>query len=231
MKVTLICLPFAGAGASFFRSWPEHARGAIDVRAVQLPGREELIDEEPFADVATAAKAIAADLAATLPPAAPVALFGHSLGAVLAYELAHLLNAAGDRELRGLFVSGSPAPAQGRKQHASGLSDDEFLARVAEFAGYRHEALDDPEMREMVLPALRADVRMHEEYVPGHDRSLGVPITVLRGADDDLVSAADAGGWNSVGSHGVEVIELPGGHMYLTETAPAVVRLIASAVL
>ncbi|MEU5694772.1 alpha/beta fold hydrolase [Actinosynnema sp. NPDC020468] len=229
MDVTLVCLPFAGAGASFFRPWKGYARGALDVRPLQLPGREELIDEEPFTDVPTATTALAADLRGALEPGARVALFGHSLGAVLAYELARRLTA--DLEVVGLFVSGSPEPHRGRERRATGLSDDEFLARVAEFAGYRHEALRDPEMREMVLPALRADVRMHEDYAPEGVEPLDVPITVLRGEDDELVSPADAAGWSAVAGAGVELVELPGGHMYLTDTGPALVRLIASTVL
>ncbi|WP_420918521.1 thioesterase II family protein [Streptomyces caniscabiei] len=130
-----------------------------------------------------------------------------------------------------VFVSGSPEPARGRERRATGLSDEEFLARVGDFAGYHHPALDDPEMREMILPALRADVEMHENYTPSTGLPLRAPLTVVRGEDDDLVGYDDAESWSKVAGRDFEHVEVPGGHMYLTDAAPALVRLIVSTVL
>lgn len=224
----LICLPYAGAGASFYRPWTALAGDGLEILPLQLPGRERLIDEDPYRDAQEAVDGLLAQLAGT---SGKVAVFGHSLGAVLAYELAHRLVERPEFELVHLFVSGSPEPASGREQHATGLTDDEFLARVGEFAGYHHPALDDPEMREMILPTLRADVEMHEAYVPSTDRALDAPLTVVRGEDDDLVSYDDAEGWSKVAGRDFEHVEVPGGHMYLADTAPALVRLIAATVL
>ncbi|MFJ7048687.1 thioesterase II family protein [Streptomyces sp. NPDC101112] len=228
----LVCLPYAGAGASFYRPWRALAADTLEIVPLQLPGRERLIDEEPYRDVHRAVDGLLAELTERLDGnGTRVALFGHSLGAVLAYELAHRLAAEPQVHLAHLFVSGSPEPARGREQHATGLSDEEFLARVAEFAGYHHPALDDPEMREMILPALRADVEMHESYTPSTDLPLDAPLTVIRGEDDDLVSYDDAESWSKVAARDFEHLEVPGGHMYLTDTAPALIRLIASTVL
>lgn len=228
----LVCLPYAGAGASFYRPWTALAGGTLEIVALQLPGRERLIDEEPYHDVHQAADGLLVQLRERLGDGDHrVALFGHSLGAVLAYELAHRLAAEPGVELVHLFVSGSPDPGLGREQRATGLSDDEFLARVSEFAGYSHPALDDPEMRDMILPALRADVEMHENYVPGTDRTLDAPLTVVRGEDDDLVGYDDAESWSKVAGRDFEHVELPGGHMYLTEAASALVRVIVSTLL
>lgn len=230
-RVKLVCLPFAGAGASFYRPWADRVSDAMEIVPLQLPGRERLIDDEPYRDTVEATEGLLGQLREKIPARAKVVLFGHSLGAVLAYELAHRLVAAADVELLRLFVSGSPAPAAQRRQRATGLSDDEFLAQVNEFAGYRHEALDDPEMREMILPALRADVEMHENYVPSTAAPLDAPITVVRGEDDQLVGFDEAAGWAKVAGLDFEHVEVPGGHMYLTETAPALLRLITSTVL
>ncbi|MEU6223135.1 alpha/beta fold hydrolase [Streptomyces sp. NPDC047042] len=228
----LICLPYAGAGASFYRPWTALAGDALEIVALQLPGRERLIDEEPYRDVHQAVDGLTAELRERLGDSGGrLALFGHSLGAVLAYELAHRLTGEPGIELVHLFVSGSPEPARGRERHATGLTDDDFLARVGEFAGYHHPALDDPEMREMILPALRADVEMHEGYVPSTDVPLNAPLTVVRGEDDDLVGYDDAESWSKVAGRDFEHIEVPGGHMYLTDAAPALVRLIVSTVL
>lgn len=228
----LVCLPYAGAGASFYRPWTALAGDTLEIVPLQLPGRERLIDEEPYRDVRQAADGLLIQLRERLGDGSPtVALFGHSLGAVLAYELAHRLITEPGVELAHLFVSGSPEPGRGRERRATGLSDEDFLARVGEFAGYSHPALDDPEMRDMILPALRADVEMHENYVPSTALPLDAPLTVVRGEDDDLVGYDDAESWSKVAGRAFEHVEVPGGHMYLTEAGPALVRLIVSTVL
>ncbi|MGW3645394.1 thioesterase II family protein [Streptomyces sp. NPDC000878] len=229
----LICLPYAGAGASFYRPWTALAGDALEIVPLQLPGRERLIDEEPYRDAHQAVDGLLTQLREQLGggDGHQVALFGHSLGAVLAYELAHRLVEEPGVELRHVFVSGSPEPARGRERRATGLSDEEFLARVGDFAGYHHPALDDPEMREMILPALRADVEMHESYEPSTDSPLDAPVTVVRGEDDDLVGYDDAESWSKVAGRDFEHVEVPGGHMYLTDAAPALVRLVVSTVL
>ncbi|MEJ2857986.1 MULTISPECIES: thioesterase II family protein [unclassified Saccharothrix] len=230
MKIGLVCLPFAGAGASFFHPWAAHAGDRLKVLPLQLPGRERRIDAEPYRDAHIAADELLPELVAQLDGLTDVVLFGHSLGAVLAYELAHRVARRPDLTLRHLFVSGSPEPHTQRPQRATGLDDDAFLARVSQFAGFTHEALQDPEMRELILPTLRADVEMHENYRPStHDR-LPAPITSLRGSEDTLVTAAEAERWSEVTGAGFEYVEVPGGHMYLTESAPQLLKLIDTAV-
>jgi surfactin synthase thioesterase subunit len=225
----LVCLPYAGAGSSFYRPWAALAGGGLEILPLQLPGRERLIDEEPHRDVHRAVDGLLPQLRERLGAGQHrVVVFGHSLGAVLAYELAHRLVAEPGVELAHLFVSGSPHPGQGREQRATGLSDDDFLARVGEFAGYSHPALDDPEMREMLLPTLRADVEMHETYVPSTSLPLDAPLTVIRGEDDTLVGRDDAASWNKATCRDFGHIEIPGGHMYLTESAPALLRVIVA---
>jgi len=230
VKIALVCLPFAGAGASFFHPWSEHAGDRLDIVPLQLPGRERRIDAEPYRDAQVAADELLADLPRQLGDRTDVVLFGHSLGAVLAYELAHRVAAHPDLVLRHLFVSGSPDPHTQRPRRATGLGDDEFLARVSEFAGFSHEALEDEEMRELILPTLRADVEMHENYRPSTDDRLPAPLTSLRGSEDTLVTAAECARWSESAGAGFEYVELPGGHMYLTESAPDLLKLIDSSV-
>ncbi|WP_213781810.1 alpha/beta fold hydrolase [Caballeronia sp. dw_276] len=213
----LICFPFAGAGASLFRPWAEALADTLVVTAVQLPGRENRFAEESYTQVEQAIDDLDADLDALLDGATDITLFGHSLGAVLAYELALRIDrAAPDLPCR-LVVSGSPSPSRPRVQHASGLSDAQFLAQVREFAGYSHPSLDDPEMRELLLPVLRADVEMHEAY-SSHDKApIGMPVIAVRGRDDELVSAAELAAWQAVTTRPLQTLEVDGGHMYLTD--------------
>lgn len=222
--VPVLCLPFAGAGPSFYFPWRRLGVEGIRIEPVQLPGRERLVDEAPFTDVPTAADGLLPQ-ALRLAGGRPVAVFGHSLGAILAYELTRRLVASG-APVRHLFVSGSQGPRHGRTERATGLGDDDFIARVQEFAGYRHPAFDIPETRELLLPTLRADVEMHEAYRPVDGAMLDVPITSIRGVDDHLVSAEAAGKWREATSAGFVAVDVPGGHMYLDEDAKKVLELV-----
>jgi surfactin synthase thioesterase subunit len=228
--ITLICLPYAGAGASQFRRWQAAAPDGLRIHPVQLPGREERFAEPPHTDMTGAVNETYAELAARVDLTRPAAVFGHSLGAVLGYELTRLLAARGTPPVR-LFVSGSSDPWHPRPQHAHGLSDEEFMTQVRRFAGYRHPAMDDPDMLEVLLPTLRADVELHEMYRPSSSEPLAVPITALRGTGDDLVRAAEMTGWRGATSAGFRSVELPGGHMYLVDRSEDLLALIAGDVL
>lgn len=224
-KPQLLCLPFAGAGASFFNEWKPLTE-RLDVVPVQLPGREKRFCEPCYTDVFEAAAGLASEVSGLIDPERDVFLFGHSLGAVLAYELAHAMAREGSFRILGLAVSGSPDPWTPRTEHATGLDDEEFLVRVSEFAGYTHSALEDPLMRELLLPTLRADVEMHEKYKARTDTPLDMPILMVRGDDDELISAEQLSGWVRATRADARAHSLPGGHMYLTERPKELLALI-----
>ena len=226
--VPVLCFPFAGAGASAFRRCQEYPSEVLRICPVQLPGREERFDEEPYHDVVQAAADLLPDVLDLIDGNPRVALFGHSLGAVLGYEMAHQLTAIDGLTVVQLFVSGSPGPWTRRSRRATGLSGDEFLGRVREFAGYTHPALEHPELRDMLLPTLRADVAMHEDYLAPSAKPLDAPITSIRGTQDELVSASEASEWAAATSKGWRTVELPGSHMYLVDSPVELVRLMAS---
>ncbi|ATZ22045.1 Linear gramicidin dehydrogenase LgrE [Streptomyces lavendulae subsp. lavendulae] len=227
----LVCLPFAGAGASFFRKWQPLAADGLRIAAVQLPGREERFLDETHTDASSAMDEAWAWLEPQLDGAERIVVFGHSLGAVLAYELAHRIGDLGGLPVERLVVSGSAGPWKPRARRATGLSDEQFLTRVQGFAGYTHQAMQDEEMLELLVPLLRADVEMHENYRPSYQDPLNAPITALRGADDDLVSAMECAQWVEATTGGFVSTELPGGHMYLTESAGDVLRIVTEALL
>jgi surfactin synthase thioesterase subunit len=224
----LVCFPFAGAGASFFRPWSARLAGQFDVIAVQLPGREKRFGDAPHTSVSAAIAEVLPELGRSLGSRGDVVVFGHSLGAVLAYELARRASREAGFQVARLVVSGSPAPARQRGRRATGLSDDQFVEQVSDLAGYRHPVLEDPEMRELLLPVLRADVEMHEGYVPSQLDVLAASITCVRGRDDALVSLADSARWQEVTRQPLDLVEVAGGHMYLADDPARVFEILHS---
>ncbi|MFD5657805.1 thioesterase II family protein [Streptomyces hirsutus] len=227
MKPTLlVSFPHAGAGPSFFAQWWNLASPGLDVAPVGLPGREKRFAEPPLEYVSDAVDDALPQIRAQAGGYRGVCLFGHSLGAVLAYETACRLRADADVPVMGLVVSGSAGPAHRHDLGATGLSDDAFLATVERATGYRHEALDEPELRELLLPALRADIAMHERYRSSGTTVLDVPVLAVRGAEDHLIDAEMLGQWQEVTTTRFDTRSLPGGHMYLADSPGPLLRLI-----
>ncbi|MFF2921013.1 thioesterase II family protein [Streptomyces celluloflavus] len=224
----LVCLPFAGSGAGFYRPWRTQFDVEFEIVPIQLPGREEQFLDDPFTDMPEAVRELTRRVLDGTDDDTPLALFGHSFGAVLAYEIALELTRRGHPGLRHLFVSGSPGPHNGRAERASGLSDEEFLGRVQEFAGYQSEVFEDPDMREMFLPLLRADVEMHESYEPSSSEPLAIPVTSLRGCDDTLVSRTQAEEWSATTRDRFAYREIRGGHMYLIDHPDVLLQAVAA---
>ncbi|WP_067825807.1 thioesterase II family protein [Nocardia inohanensis] len=219
----LVCLPFAGAGASFYRN--AQAPAGIDILPIQLPGREERFADALYPDLTAAVADIAQQIHQAAAPGQRILLLGHSFGAILAFELARSLGSVVDH----VYVSGSPDPWNPRAERAAGLTDDEFVARVETFAGYTHPTLAHPELRQIILPALRGDVGMHESYVAAPDAIIAAPITTLRGADDELVAEPDLHGWKRATSGEFSLRMFPGGHMYLADNLTETLEFIAAA--
>lgn len=228
--IPLLCLPFAGAGASFFRSWQAACGGDLEIIPLQLPGREQRFAESPCTTVAEAVQAVFPEALEAIGDRREIALFGHSLGAVIAFELALELERSESLQAGHLIVSGSPGPWIQRASRATELTDDDFVARVQEFAGYSHAAIEDADMREVLLPTLRADVEMHENYVPSSVHQLSASVLAVRGQDDTLVGEDEVLTWQKVSTGEFALMELPGGHMYLTDAAPALLAAIARTV-
>lgn len=226
----LVCLPFGGSGAAFFHPWAAFATEGLEVVPMRLPGRERLIDVEPYRSVKDAVDAFLEDLAGTL-DGQDVVLFGHSVGAVLAYELAHRL--APSVTVRHLFVSGSPGPSTVRPHEIRASvreDDDAFLAQVQVLSGHVDQALFHPDLRELLLPALRADVTMHENYVPSTTEPLSAPITALRGTGDELVDADSVREWAEFTTGGFAAAEISGAHMYVVDSGEALMNLIQNTI-
>jgi surfactin synthase thioesterase subunit len=219
----LFCLPYAGAGASAYHRWPAAFGQDVEVRAVQLPGRENRIAEDPEFDLADLADAIAAGADR------PYALYGHSLGGRHAFEVVrHLHRTGGPLPVR-LYVGGSRAPhihAGGFFDGLSELDDDALLAKVVAGGGLSDEVLAEPELVELLLPVLRADFTALDEYVFVDGEPLPVPLVAYAGRADTAVTLADVQAWERHAGAGFTVQEVDGDHFFLRDEASRITELV-----
>lgn len=221
--VRMMCVPYAGAGAGVYRAWQQAPGAMLDVVPVQLPGREEEFTVPFHRTVREAAEDVARRVVRDA-GGSPFVLFGHSLGAVLAYEATRCLWEAGGPLPRHLVVSGSVSPRRRRTPRLS-ADPERAIAQLRELTG-QVDAFADPELRDLLLPALRADITMLDGYRPQPRRPLPIALTALRGTDDATVPVADWHDWAAYTSAAFRTAELPGGHMYLTESWPTVLRTV-----
>ncbi|WP_340563479.1 thioesterase II family protein [Streptomyces sp. GSL17-111] len=225
--VRLFCLPHGGGSASAYVTLTRELARWVEAVAVQYPGRQDRHDE-PFL---TSVEATVDALVPVLREAAdrPYALFGHSLGATLAYEAARRLSDAGHPPAH-LFVSGRRSPSLPRHDLAFLRDDGALIAEVARLQGCDPLVFQEQELLEVVLPALRNDARMADGYRPRPDPALTVPLTVLTGDADPHVPVEDARAWQDVVQGGsAELHVLPGGHFYLDDHVGDVCRVVEAA--
>jgi surfactin synthase thioesterase subunit len=222
-SLRLYCFPHGGGSAAEYVRWGRALRG-IDLHVVQLPGRGARWREQPFTRMDALVAAIVAEVAFD----GPYAFFGHSLGAVVAYEVACALRAA-DRALpRRLIVSGHPAVCLPRRQAPiHDLPDDGLIAEVERrHGGIPPEAREDPSLRTALIGPLRADYEIVETYVHRPRPPLPCAISALAGTED-AIDAADLDAWQGHATPPLRVRRFPGGHFYLREHSAPVLREIA----
>ncbi|WP_310722954.1 alpha/beta fold hydrolase [Streptomyces sp. N2A] len=215
MTTTLMCLPYAGAGAGVYRSWRRRESEVLRAVPVQVPGREEEFNRPFYRTMAEAAAGTAERFRAAAGKE-PFVVFGHSFGAILAYEAVQHLVATGGPLPDHLVVSGSTSP---RHRQAERLDPDDEVAaaQAAAIAGREIEIFADPLARSLLLPAMRADVDLLADYTPATLTPLPLPLTALRGDADHLAPAEEWLDWSAFTSAAFRTAEFPGGHMYLTD--------------
>lgn len=227
--VQLVCFPHAGGSASFYLPVAAALTPRVEVLAVQYPGRQDRRLEPGIEDIATLAGHVRAALRTRIDR--PVALFGHSMGAVLAFEVARLLERDDDVELVRLFASGRRAPSTRRDESVHLRDDDGLVAELRALSGTDSQILGDEELLRMILPAIRSDYRAIETYAGSPEHTIRTPITVLVGDEDNRVTLAEARQWQMHTTGECVVRTFPGGHFYLAEHHAQVNSLLADALL
>ncbi|GAA2879556.1 alpha/beta fold hydrolase [Streptosporangium fragile] len=219
----IVCFAPAGASANFFRGWAGHAPADVEVTSVAYPGRERRFDEPEIEDMGVLADSVANLLAPHLD--LPTVLFGHSMGASVAFEVTRRLEEAGGDPPIGLVVSGRESPRHQIEEptDVGEFDDEQIVEYLRVLGGTPPEVLADPDFRELVLPAFRTDFRLLGRYRPEPEPRVRTPVAVVLGDRDPEVDAADADRWREVAHCFTGVRDFPGGHFYLVEREADVV--------
>lgn len=209
----LFCFSYAGGGTALFRRWSELLPAGVEVCAIQLPGREARAAEPPYRRL----RALIADLEPALTALLdrPFALFGHSMGALVAFELARQLRRAGAPQPQRLLLAAFRAPQLPNPNIRIYHLPDEVLKTVLAKEGTPQGVLDNDEIMGALLPTLRADFELCDtyEYIP--EAPLAVPMSVYGGTQDVRVGRTDLEEWNAQAGGEFELTMIPGPHFFI----------------
>ncbi|MET8419232.1 thioesterase II family protein [Streptomyces sp. NPDC005134] len=212
--IRLICFPYAGGSPDLFRAWADGLSAHIELLAVRLPGRGPRLTEGLY----TEWEPLVADTYAALAPYLdePHAFFGHSFGARLAYELAHVAVAEHGDLTRRLFLSASRSPGSPqRRPYLHELTDVAFLDALRDMGGTPAEVLNDKVLMRLFLPTTRAEIRLAELWGDRRDKGVNVPVTALYGQDDPIDGRESMRDWKHFTEQDCELLDMAGGHFFL----------------
>lgn len=224
----LFCFPYAGGGAQLFRDWPDALPATVEVCSLQLPGRGRRLLESPFTDMRPLIQAVGRAMLPHLDK--PFAFFGHSMGALVSFEVIRHL-----RKERGVlpacyFVSGCAAPQiSGLHPPVNALPDADFINTLERLNGTPEEMLHNPVLMRLILPALRADFALCETYTYAGEPPLGCPITAFGGSQDPVVRPGHLRAWREQTEKSFSLRMLPGNHFFMHTSQPLLLRLISRA--
>jgi medium-chain acyl-[acyl-carrier-protein] hydrolase len=224
--VRLFCFPYAGGAAHVFRQWPRLLPGDVEVCAVQPPGRGSRLREPPF----TSLRELVAAAATALRPFmdSPFAFYGHSMGAVVGYELARLLHEEGHAGPSHLFVSGCRAPQLPDERDITyDLPEPEFVEELRRLSGTPPEVLDHAELLQLMLPMLRADFAAVQTYTYAEGPPLECPLTAVGGLEDEEVTREHLAPWRELTAGDFSLFMTPGGHFFIHTSQDALLEIIA----
>lgn len=225
-RLRLFCFPYAGGSALAFRKWPQQLPPGVEVLAAQLPGRGVRIRETPFKNLHVLVEELGRAVRPYLNK--PFALFGHSMGAMISFELARLLRREGAPAPVHLFVSGRRAPQIPDTDPTTyNLPDAALVEELRKLNGTPPEVLEHPELMELMLPLLRADFEVVETYDYKPEPPLGCPVSAFGGLQDFEVKREHLEGWREQTTSEFALRMFDGDHFFLQRAEPALLHTVA----
>ena len=225
-QLKLFCFPYAGGTSQIYRGWDEYLPPAVELVPVELPGRNLRLRDPAFVSLPVLVQALTTEISPMADE--PFAFFGHSLGAIVAFELARNMRRVLNREPEVLCVSGRRAPQiPSNKPTTYDLPRDEFIAELRRIDGTPSEVLEHQELMELMIPLLRADFELIETYKYDEGAPLGCPIAAYAGRSDDEATEELMSGWRSQTASGFSLEVVPGDHFFLRASQTRLLRLLS----
>jgi len=226
-SIRLFCFPYAGGTALVYRTWAKKFPASVEVIAIQLPGRATRMQEPPISKLTDLVEPIASALEPVLDK--PFAFFGHSMGGLIAFEVARFFRRQ-ERALPGhMFVSGRPAPQlNSERSPLYNLPKEELLAELQQLEGTPREVLEHPELMDLMLPILRSDFSICDTYEYREEAPLACPITAFGGLQDSDVSRRKVEAWREQTSATFTLRMFPGNHFFIHSHETLLLNLLAT---
>lgn len=225
-RLRLFCFPYAGGSALIYRGWLNYLPAGVAVWPVQLPGRGSRYKEAPYVTMPALVNAVANAIEPFLD--LPFVFFGHSMGAMMSFDLAHAVRERFQLQPKHLFVSGSGGPHLPRtSSNIHDLPEDKFIRRLKELNGTPREVFENPELMLMMMRTLRADFEIAETYPRFTGAPLDCPITAFGGQEDGLVPREDLEAWKVQTTSIFNSWILPGDHFFLHTSDTIVLRILS----
>lgn len=225
-RLRLFCLPYAGGNASVFREWWQHLPRTVDVCPVELPGHGVRMAEEGYQYLPKLVGVLADGLGPYMD--IPFAFFGHSMGALLSFELSRYLRRHDEPQPAHLFVSSHRAPQiphPDPTMHT--LPRDEFVERLTHLGGMPEGVLNQPDLLELMLPIIRADFAMCDTYEYSRETALACSISAFGGMEDPSVTRDQLGAWSEQTTSSFMLRMLPGSHFFINTSQSLFLGILA----
>ncbi|MBU7581852.1 MAG: thioesterase [Nostoc sp. TH1S01] len=222
----LFCFPYAGGSSLIFRTWPDYLPPSIEVCAIEIPGRGRQLKLSPFSRIEPLVDAIASAINPYLDK--PFALFGHSMGGLVSFELTRLLHKKYGIVPVHLFISGRRAPqVPNSKPPIHNLAEPAFIEELRHLNGTPREVLENAELMQLFLPILRADFAVLETYIYKPEPPLECPITVFGGLQDSEVGCDELQAWQEQTNADFNLHMFPGDHFFLHSSQSVLLEKLA----
>ncbi len=226
-SVRLFCFPYAGGGISAFHTWSNGSLADVEISAIQLPGRESRLHEAPYTTLLPLVKAVTSGIHSYQD--LPYAFYGHSLGALIAFEVARELQRREEACPVHLFVAALRSPSiPNPNPPLHPLPDATFVSEIERlYGGIPGPVKQHDELMQLLLPALRADVKLLEDYVFVDGQPLGCPISAFGGLEDKTVNRDELARWREQTRSSFTLRMLPGDHFFLRSARDLLLPAIA----